>query len=145
MRSSTVPSSLPPMYGVSPGHSATATGHAALTATIATPASASWPSRLPSAGGPARTYAAPSAGAIIHPCSILVMNARPTSAPQNNRCFVLPDSSARTRKYAAATISRTSSASGLFTRAMATVIGVSASIPAAIRPAGAPKTRRTVA
>ena len=47
--------------------------------------------------------------------------------------------------YAAATMSSTSSASGLFTRPMATVTGVRASSSAAARPAGAPKSRRTVA
>ena len=42
-------------------------------------------------------------------------------------------------------MSRTSSASGLFTRAIATVTGVSASAVAAAMPAAGPKARRTVA
>ena len=133
------------MYGFAPGHSATATGQAALVATMATPATASWRSRVPSAGGPASRYAAPSAGTIIQPCSIFVMNARPTSAPHHARCFVRPDSSARTSRWAAPTMSRTSSASGLLTRAIATVTGVSASAVAAAIPATGPNARRTVA
>ena len=66
------------------------------------------------------------------------MNARPTTAPQRTRCFVRPDSSARTSRQADATMSRTSRASGLFTRAMATVTGVIASAAAAMRPAAVP-------
>jgi hypothetical protein len=133
------------MYGREPGHSETATGQAALAATMAAPASASWRIRAPSAGGPASRYAAPSAGTIIQPCSILVMNARPTSRPHQTRCFVRPDSSARTRRYAAPTINSTSSASGLLTRPIATVTGMIASAVPAARAAADPKTRRTVA
>ena len=49
---------------------------------------------------------APSAGTTIQPCSILVMNARPTTAPASARCLPRPDSIARTVKYAEATSSR---------------------------------------
>ena len=98
MRFQTDPSSLPPMYGVEPGHSETATGQAALAATIATPAIASCFTRVSSAGGPASRYAAASAGTTIQPCSIFVMNARPTTTPHRTRCFVRPDSSARTSR-----------------------------------------------
>ena len=41
------------MYGVEPGHSVTASGHAAETATIATPARISCRSRTARRGGPA--------------------------------------------------------------------------------------------
>ena len=73
------------------------------------------------------------------------MNARPTSAPHQARCRVRPTRRPVTTHQAAATISRISSASGLLTRPIATVTGVSARAAAAIRPAGAPNSRRTVA
>ena len=73
------------------------------------------------------------------------MNASPTTAPAHTRCFVRPDSTARMTSQAESTISRTSSASGLLTRAIATVTGVSASAAAATRPAAFPNARRTVA
>ena len=56
-----------------------------------------------------------------------------------------PFSTARPTSQADATISSTSSASGLLTRAIATVTGVSASAPAASRPAVEPNARFTVA
>src|SRR3954469_2339374 len=134
------------MYGrESAGHSDTATGHAALTTTIATPARTSWRIRTGSRGGPARRYAAASAGTTIQPWSIFVMNARPTTTPHHSRNLVRPVSIARTTSQAEATISRTSSASGMSTRAIATVIGEIASAAAAASPATGPNTRRTVA
>ena len=145
MRSHAEPSVLPPMYGAEPGQSETASGHAALTATIAAPATSSPRTRASSRGGPASAYAAASAGTTIQPCSIFVMNARPTTAPAHARCLVRPDSIARSVNHADATSRSTSSASGLFTRAIATVTGVSASAAAASRPAAGPKARRTVA
>src|SRR3954447_24461666 len=96
MRFQTEPSVEPPMYGVDPGHSVTASGQAADAATIAAPAIASCFTRVPSAGGPASRYAPASAGTTIQPCSILVMNASPTTTPAQARCFVAPDSIART-------------------------------------------------
>src|SRR3954469_17440501 len=134
------------MYGRDDaGHSDTATGHAAETTTIETPASASCPSRVSSRGGPASTYAAASAGTTIQPWSIFVMNARPTTTPHHSRNLVRPVSIARTTSQAEATISTTSSASGMSTRAIATVIGEIASAAAAASPATGPNTRRTVA
>src|SRR3954447_11897627 len=134
------------MYGRDDaGHSDTATGHAAETTTIETPASASCPSRVSSRGGPASRYAAASAGTTIQPWSIFVMNARPTAAPHHSRNLVRPVSTARTTNHADATMSRASSASGMSTRAMATVTGEIASAKAATSPAAGPNTRRTVA
>ena len=52
---------------------------------------------------------------------------------------------ARTTKYAAATINRTSSASGLLNRNISAATGVSARAAPAIRPAPGPLTRRTAA
>ena len=77
----------------------------------------SWRTRASSRGGPASRYAAPSAGTTIQPCSIFVMNARPTTAPHQARYSSRPDSIARTVQAGGATSSRTSSASGLLTRA----------------------------
>ena len=73
------------------------------------------------------------------------MKARPTIAPASARCRVRPDSTARTVNQAEATSSSTSSASGLSTRAIATVTGVIASAAAASTPAAGENTRRTVA
>ena len=79
------------MYGVEPGHSVTASGHAALTATIVTPAT----QQLADADGqaaaarPAGTPR-PAPGTIIQPSSILVMNARPTTAPAQASVRVRP-------------------------------------------------------
>ena len=136
---------LPPINGAEPGHSVTASGHAALTATITAPATSSPRNRASSDGGPASAYAAASAGTTIQPWSIFVMKARPTTAPAHARCLVRPVSTARSVNHADATSRRTSSASGLLTRAIATVTGVSASAAAAIRLAAGPKARRTVA
>jgi len=146
MRFQTDPSSLPPMYGREPaGHSDTATGQAALTATIAAPPASSWRTRTAGRGGPATRYVAARAGTIIHPWSIFVMNASPTTAPHHARCFVRPDSSARTSSQAASTSRSTRSASGLLTRPTAIATGETASSAAAAMPAAGPSTRRTVA
>src|SRR3954466_14026962 len=134
------------MYGrEDAGQSDTATGQAALTTTIVRPASASCQSRVSSRGGPASRYAAASAGTIIQPWSIFVMKASPTIAPHHTRNFVRPGSTALTSSHAEATMSRTTSASGMSTRAIATVTGESASVAPAASAAIGPNTRRTVA
>ena len=76
------------MYGLAPGHSDTATGQATLTSTITAPASSSWRTRVQTPTGANAMYATASAGTIIQPWSIFVMNARPTSAPAAKRCLV---------------------------------------------------------
>src|SRR3954451_14867601 len=131
MRFQAEPSVEPPTYGAEPGHRVTASGHATLTAVIATPASSNWRMRTASRGGPASRYAAPSAGTTIQPCSIFVMNARPTTTPAHTSVRVRPDWIARTTRYADSTSSNTSSASGLFTRPIAIDTGEIASVPAA--------------
>src|SRR5690349_1920738 len=117
------------MYGADPGHSVTTSGQAALTTVIATPASSSCRMRTDSRGGPASRYAAPSAGTTIQPCSILVMNASPTTTPAQTSVRVRPDWIARTTRYAESTSRNTSSASGLFTRPTAIDTGEIASAP----------------
>ncbi len=67
--------------------------------------------RTASRGGPAIRSVAVSAGTTIQPCSILVMNARPTKTPAQTRCLVRPDSTARSVAHADATSSSTSSGS----------------------------------
>ena len=94
---------------------------------------------------PANRYVAASAGTTIQPWSIFVMNASPTNAPAHTRCFVRPDSTARSVAQPEATSSRTSSGSGMSTRASASVTGESTSIAAASTPATGPNARRTVA
>src|SRR4051795_11707280 len=133
------------MYGAEPGQSETASGHAADTTPITTPASASRRIRTERRGGPASRYVAASAGTTIQPWSILVMKARPTKTPAHTRCFVRPDSTARSVAQPEATSSSTSSGSGMSTRASASVTGESPSIAAARTPATGPNARRTVA
>ena len=87
------------MYGVEPGHSDTASGHAALTATIATPRDEQLPHAPPAARRARRSRTPRRApAATIQPCSIFVMKASPTIAPASARCRVRPDSTARTVK-----------------------------------------------
>jgi len=106
------------MYGRElAGHSETATGQAALTATIAAPATSSWRIRTETRGGPASRYAAASAGTIIHPCSIFVMKARPTTAPHHTSAPQVPDEYAAfcarmVRRYAGSTASEPLLATG---------------------------------
>jgi len=109
------------MYGFAPGHSETASGQAALTATITAPNTDSCRTRVQNDGRPATRYAATRAGTTIQPCSIFVMNASPTSAPHQARCLVRPDSTARIKNQPEATsrstkpsASTTAIASGVF-------------------------------
>ncbi len=78
-------------------------------------------------------------------CNIFVRKAKPSAEPASAIHLVLPVSVARTTKYAAATINRTSSASGLLNRNISAATGVSARAAPAIRPAPGPLTRRTAA
>ena len=72
-------------------------------------------------------------------------NANPISVPASSSQPVPAFSIARTVAYAAATMSRTSSASGLLKRNIIAATGVSAIAAPAISPADGPATRRTAA
>src|SRR5919202_4956282 len=113
--------------------------------TSASPASSSCPIRRPSRGGPASRYASAYAGTTSNACSILARNPNPTDPPATISHFVQPFSMARTVAYAPATISSTSSASGLLNRNISTATGVSADTAPAIRPAAGPYHRFTAA
>ena len=75
----------------------------------------------------------------------MVRKAKPSSAPARTSQRVLSRSIARCTQYAAAVISRTSSASGLLNRKMSAAAGVSARTAPAISPASGPNQRRTAA
>ncbi len=75
----------------------------------------------------------------------MVRKPKPTNTPASISHFVDPFSTARSVAYAPATISSTSSASGLLNRNISTAIGVSASTVPAINPAAGPNQRLTVA
>ncbi len=94
---------------------------------------------------PRRGTPAPRPGTTRNACNIFVRNAKPMTQPANAIQRVLAVSVARTMQYAAATSSRTSSASGLLNRNISAATGVSASAAPAIRPAAGPLVRRTVA
>src|SRR2546423_885904 len=82
----------PPMYGAEPGHNVTASGHAAETATITSPASASWRTRTASRGAPATRYAATSAGrpmSQIESGGLSTVMKRPGSSEPKNQAFRL--------------------------------------------------------
>ena len=70
---------------------------------------------------------------------------KPRNTPASSSQRVLAFSTARVVAQAAATMSSTSSASGLLNRNISTATGVSASTAPASRPAAGPATRRTVA
>ena len=95
--------------------------------------------------GAASRYTAPNAGSTSSACSILVRNAKPTSAPASSSHRVLACSKARITAYAAPTSSSTSSASGLLNRNISAATGVSASTAPATSPAPGPNQRRTEA
>jgi hypothetical protein len=75
----------------------------------------------------------------------LVRNAKPSAAPARDSQTALAFSSARVVQYAPATMSSTSSASGLSKRNISTATGVRASARPPIRPATGPKRRLSVA
>ena len=77
--------------------------------------------------------------------AILARNANPMNTPASSSHRVPARSIARTVAYAAATISSTSSASGLLNRNISAATGVSASTAPAIRAGTQPATRRTAA
>ena len=136
----------PPMYGRSDaGTSSTMAMYQPADTTIARPASSSCTMRLPSLGGPKSRYASANAGTTSRACSIFARKPKPTNTPAQTSHFVRPDSIARVVAQAPATISSTSSASGLLKRNISTATGVSADTAPAIRPAAGPYQRRTVA
>lgn len=140
------------MYGRDDaGHSSTIATHHPPASTIEPNATTRGTTRRASGMPAQRRYASASAGSTRNACSILVRNARPTSAPPSASQRVpgrpvAETSTARVVAYAAATISNTSSASGLLNRNISVATGVSASTAPASSPAAPePVVRRTVA
>src|SRR3954452_9626571 len=95
------------------GVSATSSGHAPPTATIAAPPASSCLTAAIRPRGATHIHAAAIQGTTISATTILVSKARPTITPAQTSHFVLPSSSARTTNQSAATEQSTSSASGL--------------------------------
>ena len=122
------------MYGAEPGHSDTASGHAADTATMTTPGEQrAGAARTASRGGPASRYTAAERGH-DHPALEHLGHERQADEHAPAHSEVLRPAGldgAQRRPSAEATSSRTSSASGLLTRAIAIVTGESTSIAAA--------------
>ncbi len=134
------------MYGrLSAGHSATASSHQPADTTIATPAASSCRMRRQSVVGAAHRYAAARPGTTRKACSIFVRNPKPRNTPASSSQRVDAFSTACVVAHAAATISSTSSASGLLNLNISTATGVSARTAPASSPAAGPATRRTVA
>ena len=127
------------------GVSSTSSGHAPPTASIAAPPAASRRNAraVPSAEGAIHIHAATIPGTTASATNIFVSKPSPTATPASTIQRARPSSSARTANHTAATQHRTSSASGLLWREIATVIGVSASAAPATVPPSLPKRRRT--
>ena len=135
---------MPEIHGRSDaGVSATITGQKPPATTIAAPPASSWRSAASRPFGATHRYAATMPGTTISATAIFASKPRPTSAPHSTSQRVRPSSSARTSAHSAPVQQRTSSASGLLWREIATVIGVSASTRPATKPARRPKRRRT--
>ena len=111
---------------------------------MTSPASATCAHRVRSfAVGAASRYAAASAGRASQAWTIFAWNARPTQTPASSSCRSDPVTSAADVASAASTSSRISSESDTLPRLSSTVMGVTASTAAAIRPAAGPASRRT--
>src|SRR3954471_14297501 len=104
------------------GVSATSSGHAPPTTTIAAPPASSCLTAVSRPRGATHIHAAAIPGTTISATAILVSNASPTITPAQTSHFVRPSSNARTTNQSAATEQSTSSASGLLWREIATVI-----------------------
>ena len=85
------------------------------------------------------------AGSTRNACIIFARNANPIIVPAASNQRVEPRSTARTTQYAPATISITSSASGLLKRNISAATGVTASTSPANSPAPGPNQRLTAA
>ena len=121
------------------GVSHISSGQASPTTVMAAPPASSPRTRL---RGAAHTHAAAIAGTTSSAAAILASKPRPTATPASTIQRTRPSSSPRTTAQTASVQQRTSSASGLLWRAIATVIGVSASARPAAKPATRPKRRR---
>ena len=129
---------MPEIHGRSDaGVSAMSSGHAPPTATIAAPPAARLRTAASRPLGATHSHAATIPGTTISATAILASKPRPTSAPERTSQRVRPSSSARPSAHSAPAQHRTSSASGLLWREIATVIGVSASTSPATNPARA--------
>ena len=124
------------------GVSATSSGHAPPTATIAAPPASSWRSATSRPRGAIHSQAATIPGTTSSAAAILVSKPRPTQTPASTIQRVRPSCSPRTVAHRAPTQQRISSASGLLWREIATAIGVVASARPATKPAGRPHRRR---
>ncbi len=135
---------MPEIHGRSDaGVSAMSKGHAPPTATIAAPPAARLLAAASRPFGATHSHAATIPGTTISATAIFASKPRPTSTPERTSQRVRPSSSARPSAHSAPVQHRTSSASGLLWREIATVIGVSASTSPATNPARLPNRRRT--
>ena len=136
-------SPVPEIHGRSDaGVSHTSSGHARPTTTIAAPPASSCLTAIAWPRGATHSHAAAIPGTTISATAIFASKPRPTQTPASTSHRVRPSSSAPTVHQSAAAQHRTSSASGLLCREMATVIGVVASTRPATKPAPRPKRRR---
>jgi hypothetical protein len=127
----------------SAGVSAISAGHALPTTTIAAPPASNCRTAATRPRGATHRYAAAIPGTTISAAAIFASKPSPTATPASTSQRVRPSSSARTTHHSAATEHRTSRASGLLCRAIATLIGVSANTSPAANPPARPKRRRT--
>src|ERR1700722_14942841 len=136
----------PSIIGRDPaGHRATIATHQPALTTTARPAPSTCIRRRRIPVGAATMYTSANAGSTGNACIIFARNAKPIIVPAASSHRVEPRSTARTTQYAPATISITSSASGLLKRNINAATGVAASSSPDSSPAPAPNQRLTAA
>ena len=132
------------MYGRSDaGVSHINIGHASPTAAIAAPPTSSCLTAVTRPFGATQNHASARPGTTSSAAAIFVSNPSPTNTPLSTSHLRLPPlRRPRSSAHTAPTRHSTSSASGLLWREIATVIGVSASVRPATKPAWRPNRER---